>query len=114
MSTVLSYSPGQVATLVQQVLNLDGYRADGYAGPPIIARIVFPNLTLASGYPVAMTKLDTGLYNYSFRLPTGGASVGTYIVDIYWYHPNTLQLQQNFIQINVTSPYGVYSIAPVG
>jgi hypothetical protein len=115
MTTVLTYSPGQVATVVQEVLNLDGYRADGYTGAPIIARLFLPNLTLATtGYPVAMTKLDTGLYIHSFPLSIGATSVGSYLVDIYWYHPNTLKLQQNIIQIIANSPYGIYSVIPVG
>lgn len=114
MSTVLSYSPGQIATVAQQILNLDGYRVDGYGGAPIVAKVILPNLTLATGYPISMTRLDIGLYNYSFTLPTGPSSIGTYLVDLYWYHPDTFQLQQNFIQINVSSPYGVYSVIPVG
>lgn len=120
MSNILSHMPGQTVTIVQQVFNLDGYRQDGYdfinsglLGAPVIARIIFPNFTLAAGYPVSMTKLDTGLYSFSFRLPTGAASVGLYIVDIYWYHPNTLSLQQDITQILVTAPFGLYS-ATVG
>lgn len=117
MSDTLWYSPGQTVTIVQQVLNLDGYRADGYAfsgsgplGAPVIARLIYPDFTLAPAYPVAMTKLDTGLYTWSFTLPTGGAAVGTYIVDGYWYHPDTLQLQQDFTQIVVLAPFGLYSV----
>lgn len=117
MSNVLSYFPGQTVTIVQQVFNLDGYRADGYSfsesgplGAPVIARIIFPDLTLAAGYPVAMTKLDTGLYSFSFTLPTGAHAVGLYIVDIYWYHPSTLSLQQDITQILVNAPFGLYSI----
>jgi hypothetical protein len=117
MSTVLSHMPGQTVTIVQQVFNADGYRADGYdfsgsgpLGAPVIARIIFPGFTLALGYPVAMTKLDTGLYSFSFVLPTGAVSVGLYVVDIYWYHPTTLALQQDVVQILVTAPFGQYSI----
>jgi hypothetical protein len=114
MSTVLSHQPGQTATIVQQILNLDGYRADGYSfsgiGAPIIARIIYPNFMLAPNFPLIMTKLDTGLYSHSFTLPSGAAAVGLYIVDIYWYHPNTLSLQQEIVQINVTAPFGLYSI----
>lgn len=114
MSTVLSYFPGQKVTVIQQVFNSDGYRADGYMvdgySAPIVARIVFPDFSLAVGYPVAMTKLDTGLYSYSFTLPTGAASIGLYIIDIYWYHPTTLSLQQDISQVIVTAPFGQYSV----
>lgn len=117
MSNVLSHMPGQTVTIVQQVFNSDGYRADGYSftgsgpfGAPVIARVIFPNFTLAPAYPVAMTKLDTGLYSFSFVLPTGATSVGTYIVDGYWYHPSTHKLQQDVTQVVVTAPFGLYSI----
>jgi len=116
MSNILSYAPGQTVTIIQEILNLDGYRADGYAfygsgvlGVPVIARIIKPDLTLTTAYPAAMTQLDTGLYSFSFTLPTGAAAVGTYIVDGYWYHPSTLKLQQGFTQVVVTAPYGLYS-----
>jgi hypothetical protein len=119
MSYVLVYTPGQTATIIQQILTADGYRADGYSfagsGPngfPVIARIVFPNLTLAAGYPAAMTKLDTGLYYSKFILPTGSSAVGTYLVDGYWYNPTTLKLQQMVAEVVVTAPFGQYSVTP--
>lgn len=119
MANVLSYSPGQTVTIVQEILNLDGYRSDGYVfggsnGNPVIARIILPNLSLMDGYPATMNKLDVGLYNFSFILPTGAASVGTYIVDIYWYNPDTLFLQQTYQQILVNAPYGMYGTTIVG
>lgn len=113
MSHFLSCVPGQPVTVVQQVLNSDGYRADGYLGAPVIARIVYPDFSLAPGYPLSMFKLDTGLYAFSFVLPFGAAAVGVYIIDIYWYHPTTLALQQDIQQINVTAPYGLYSVNTV-
>lgn len=116
MSTVLAQMPGQVATIVWQVFNSDGYRADGYSisgsgldTAPVIARVVMPNLTLAANFPVSMLKLDTGLYSYNIQLPTGAIAVGTYIVDIYWYHPTTMALQQDVVLVTVTAPYGIYS-----
>jgi len=113
-TTVLSYMPGQTATIVQQTFNSDGYRADGYSpygfGDPVISRIIFPDQTFATGYPVPMNKLDVGLFNYSFKLPVGAAAVGTYIVDIYWYHPTTGQLQQDIVLVLVTAPFGLYGV----
>jgi len=116
MSTVLSHTPSQKVTIVQQVLNSDGYREDGYSfsgsglnGAPVITRIILPGFTLSAGYPATMNKLDTGLYTYSFFLPKGATAVGTYIVDISWYHPTTFALQQDFVQIEVTAPYGLFS-----
>jgi hypothetical protein len=122
MSTVLAQFPGQIVTVVQQVLNSDGYRADGYVvpgvsgpdGEPVIARVILPGLTLASGYPATMSQLDTGLYAFTFTLPSGAVSVGLYAVDIYWYNPSTYALQQELVFVNVTAPFGVYSIGVVG
>ena len=121
MSNVLELQPGQTATIIQQVLNADGYRQDGYSffgsgpnGVPVIARIIGPGFALLPNYPVAMAKLDTGLYAYSFILPTGGTSVGLYVVDIYWYHPTTFALQQDVTLLNVTAPFGIYSVIPTG
>jgi len=108
MTDILSYQPGQTATIVKQVF-ADGYRSDGYLGAPIIARIILPGFTLASGFPATMTKLDTGLYTYSFVIPTGAVAVGLYIVDIYWYDPITFALQQDAVLLNVSAPYGIYS-----
>lgn len=121
MSTVLAQMPGQNVTIIHQVLNIDGYRQDGYIvpgysgpnGEPVIARIVLPKFTLATGYPVTMVKLDTGLYAYSFTLPQGAASVGLYVVDIYWYHPTDFALQQDYVLVNVTAPFGLYTAIPV-
>lgn len=107
MSRVFTYQPGQTVAIVQQVLNLDGYRQDGYIytgvsgpnGEPNIARIIAPNLGLITGFPATMAKLDTGLYYCSFILPTGLAALGLYIIDIFWYHPTTFQLQQDIVEI---------------
>jgi hypothetical protein len=120
MSNILSHMPGQTVTIIQQVFNADGYRSDGYSfagsghlGAPVIARVIYPNFTLAPAFPAVMTKLDTGLYSFTFTLPVGATSIGTYIVDGYWYHPNTLKLQQDITQVVVTAPFGVYSTVAV-
>lgn len=120
MPTILNYSPGQTVSVIQQVFNSDGYRADGYnfsgsgpLGAPVISRIIYPNLSIAAGYPVAMRKLDTGFYIYTFTLPTGAAAVGTYVVDGYWYDPATFKLRQDYFQIVVSAQYGQYSIGTI-
>ena len=116
MTIVLSQMPGQVVTIVHQILNADGYRVDGYSPSgsgldtaPVIARVVLPNFTLASNFPVQMIKLDAGLYSYNIQIPHGAISVGLYIVDIYWYHPDTFSLQQDVVLINITAPFGIYN-----
>jgi hypothetical protein len=113
--------PGQTVTIVQQVFNLDGYRADGYDfsssgldGAPVIARVINPDFSLNTAFPAVMNKLDTGLYVLSFVLPSGAAAVGTYIVDGYWYHPTTLALQQTITEVVVNAPFGLYSVTAGG
>lgn len=117
MNTVLNYSPGQLATIVYQTLNALGERSDGYndgygmpAGPlPQITRIIFPNLSLAAGYPQYMTRLDVGLFMAQFTLPINASAVGTYIVDILFNNPDTGLYENDFVQILCSAPFGSYS-----
>lgn len=108
MSTVLNAFPGQKVTIVFETLNSLGVRADGYEAPQI-TRIIFPNLSLATGYPAFMTELDIGLYSASFTLPGNAAGVGTYIVDILYVDPDTNLGKQTFFQVVVTAPMGQYT-----
>lgn len=92
-ATELYYFPGQKATVFLETLDSNGVRADGYTPPdgyPIITRVIFPDLTLADGFPQNMTKLDTGLYFFQFTLPTGGSSIGSYGVDVTYNVPDIL------------------------
>jgi peptidoglycan hydrolase-like protein with peptidoglycan-binding domain len=122
MSTVLAQMPGQTVTIIQQILNADGYRQDGYIvpgysgpnGEPVISRILQPGFVPATGFPATMTQLDTGLYTYNFVLPSGASAVGIYVVDLFWYNPTTLSLQQDVVLINVTAPFGVYTATVSG
>ncbi len=63
-TTVLYYSPGQKATIFLETLNGSGVREDGYV--PAVTRVVFPDLSLAAGFPQNMVKLDVGLYFFQF------------------------------------------------
>jgi hypothetical protein len=112
MSSILSYSPGQQATIVFETL--DGYnqRADGYMVPSI-ARIIFPNLYLAAGYPQNMARIDVGLYAFQFTIPTEASAVGSYIVDILYYDPDTGEPGSTFFQVIVSAPFGQYSISTI-
>lgn len=117
MSTVLAQLPGRNVTIFQQVVNSDGVQEDGHIvpgssgpnGEPVIARIILPDLTLDPGYPAVMNRLDTGIYTFIVALPSNAVSIGVYAVDIYWYHPTTLQLQQELVLINVSAPFGLYT-----
>jgi len=113
-ATQLYYFPGQKATVFLETK--DGYvRADaslpfdGYA-VPVITRVVFPDLSLAAGFPKPMIKLDTGLYFFQFTLPTGGSSVGSYLVDVTYNVPNTSYFTTKLYQLIVTAPFGNFGV----
>lgn len=111
-SDILSYQPGQLVTFYKEIK--DGYNQrtdDGYI--PVIARVIYPGLCLAPGYPLNMTRVDVGLYYFQLTLPSGAAAVGTYFVDIVSLDPSTLLLVNDSRQIVVTAPYGNYSATPV-
>jgi hypothetical protein len=109
MSFILQQSPGQTVTVVFETLDGYGSRADGYS-IPVISRIIFPNLSLASGYPKSMNRIDVGLFNFSFTLPSLATAVGSYIVDVSYQNPDTGLPEQTFFQVVVTAPFGQYSI----
>jgi hypothetical protein len=114
MIQTLNYFPGQVATIFLEIL--DGYGRVDSDTLPVVNRIILPNFTLAAGYPTTMFKVDVGLYYYQFTLPTGGAAVGSYLVDVSFdnltadgYADNTA-----LYQILVQAPFGNFSTTVVG
>src|ERR1700722_13522213 len=113
MFNTIQYAPGQLATVFLETLDGYGQRADGYI-IPVITRLVFPDLTLAAGYPTNMTQLDVGLYYYHFVLPTGAVSIGSYLLDIAYANPTTAYINTALYQIIVTAAYGVYGAMTAG
>lgn len=109
MTQALYYSPGQVATVILETFNSDGYRQDS-SSLPIVSRIIFPSFTLAANYPQSMVKLDTGLYYYQFTLPTGATAIGSYIVDVIYSDPVTSILKETAYQIICNAPYGNFGV----
>ncbi len=114
--TTLHYFPGQKATIFLETLNpttfarQDGYDLlDGYDGYPVIDRVIFPDLSLAVGFPTHLAKLDNGLYFYQFTLPLGAASVGSYLVDGYYNEPVSGIRFSFLYQIIVNAPFGNYN-----
>jgi len=105
MTQTLSYFPGQLVTIFLEVKTIDGYRADSLT-VPMVTRIIFPGFTLASGYPSAMTNLDTGLYYAQFTIPTGATAVGSYLVDVAYTNPTTSIINYEIYQVVVTAPFG--------
>jgi hypothetical protein len=110
MTETLSYFPGQLVTVFQEMKDINGVRTDGY-GAPVVSRIVLPTMTLASGYPQTMTRLDIGLYYFQFTLPTGAASVGSYLVDISFLNPTTGLPNNSTYQVVVTAPFGNFGVS---
>lgn len=104
-------NPGQTVSLVVQTVDGYGTRADGYEVPKVDA-IYFPNSTAASGYPQNMTLVSTGLYRFTFTLPSGSSALGTFIASVSWPHPEFSHLQYEVFLINVAMPFGNISISP--
>lgn len=110
MPTVLNYTPGQQVTVFQEVKDGYGNRTDdGYT--PVVTRVIVPGFTLAIGYPVAMARLDTGLYYYQFTLPNGAAAVGSYLVDISYLNPVNSVINTSTYQVVVTAPFGNFGVS---
>jgi hypothetical protein len=111
MSTSIFSNPGQTVRLVVQVLDSYGNRSDGYV--PLVTSVYFPNLSLASGYPIAMTRIDTGLYIHGLTLPTGNSSLGTYIANVYSKEVGSGLIKWEVFQIQVARPFGNSSVVPL-
>lgn len=108
MTQILSYFPGQQVTVFLETKAIDGYRVDSPT-IPMVTRIIFPGFTLAADYPSAMTQLDIGLYYAQFVIPTGAASVGSYLVDVSYTNPSTSVINTETYQIIVNAPFGNFS-----
>jgi hypothetical protein len=111
VSQILFYQPGQLATITLDI-TVNGVRSDGYDYPtllPYVNRILFPSLMEAANYPQNMSRLDIGLYSYSFTLPQGAIAVGSYLADVVVYDPVTGNPVTILYQIVCTAPFGLYS-----
>ena len=107
MTDILQYTPGQVVTIYQEVLDGYGIRTnDGYI--PVVDRVIFPDFSVSPAYPQTMTQFDVGLYHFQFTLPTGAVSVGSYFVDVQYLNPVTSLITTRGIQVIVNAPYGNY------
>jgi len=83
-------------------------RADGYV--PIVKNVIFPDLSLAAGYPQPMVRLNTGLYASGLQLPTGVDALGTYVATVFWME-NDNPIWETFA-INVARPFGISTVTP--
>lgn len=114
MGQVFNFFPGQTATFFLQTLDGYGNRANSDM-LPVITRVILPNLSLATGYPASMSYFDVGLYYGQFQIPTGGAAVGTYLVDVYFDNPaDGYGPKHEIIHLTVQAPFGNFSVLAVG
>jgi hypothetical protein len=127
----ISANTGQLVRIVIQTIDgygnrcdLDGYGypiLDGYGNPansytdgyvaPVVESVLLPDLTWATGYPQAMTRLSLGLYASSLILQNGVSAVGTYIVSVRRLD-NEIVVWDTYV-INVGRPFGITSVTPV-
>jgi len=111
MTVGLFANPGQTIVLAVEILNSGGSRTDGYAAT--LDFVLDPSGAALSGYPAAMTRVTTGLYNIGVDIPSGLLSVGTYIASVSWAHPTTSATQYQLFLINVALPFGTYTATAV-
>lgn len=111
MTTSFNALPGQTITLCIQVVDNTGKLHDGYQAPTLDF-IKLPNGSSASGYPVVMTEIITGIWKISLVIPSGITAIGTYICSISYPDPDTAVFQNELFLINVILPFGVSSVTP--
>lgn len=109
--------PGQTVTVVLQTLDGYGSRGDGYQTPQV-EFIQLPSGAMASGYPLDMTRVATGVYKHSFTLSKGVSSLGSYIVSVVWpdivtFYWDAPYLQYELYLVNVSPAFGNSSVVPL-
>ena len=107
----INTSPGNRITLVVQIVDGYGTRADGYQAPQVDYFLNPSNADILGG-AVFMTKVGTGIYRRSFTLPSGASTIGTYIASVSWPHPDTARFQYDVFLIQVSLPFGNSSVSP--
>lgn len=102
---------GHTVTLTATVRDVDGYLADS-STTPVIQFIADPNDDALPGFPVDMTRISTGIYEYDFAVPSGLAYVGTYTASITWPFPDTFEPQYLYILIFASYPLRNSYVSP--
>ena len=104
-------NPGQTVRLTVQVLDGYGNRSDGYV--PQVTKVFFPDLSIAAGYPQAMTRIDVGLYVHGLVIPTGPESLGTFVASVQSQVVGTGAPDWQVFSIQVARPFGNSSVSPL-
>lgn len=110
--TSIFANPGQAVTIVVQTT--DGYtgaRVDDFV--PVVMEVLFPDRSVAEGFPQPMVRLNTGLYAYTLNIPTGPTSLGTFIASTYFVEPGTGLGVWQLFSIQVARPFGNSSASPI-
>lgn len=103
---------GEPVTIFLEITNSSGERKDPLS-TPIVAKIIFPDLTAAVSYPQRMVKLDTGIYTHKFVLPTDYKLFGSYLIDVLYNDPDTTAARNKLYQVVVNPQQVTYSISAV-
>lgn len=104
---ILQYFPGQRVTLFLEVV--DGYGRVDSLSTPQIDGILMPDFTAMVGYPQNMIRLGTGLYYHQFMLPTGAASVGSFLAEASYNYQDGYVNSQLY-QIVVNAAFGNFGV----
>ncbi len=119
----LSYYPGQVATILLEIKDADGYFIDSLTTPLITHILGFTAVDGYSsydGYCVAggtnqqpMTKISTGNYFGKFTLPKTSTSLGSYLVNVQYQDPINNFLKSKNYSLMLNAPHGNFGpVAP--
>lgn len=112
MVTSLFANPGQKVIIGLQVTDSTGALHDGYQAPTVDF-VSMPDGYMASGYPVNMSEITSGIWKHSLTVPPGRSGVGSYLISCSWPHPDTAIFQNELFILNVALPFGNTSIIPV-
>lgn len=115
MDQILSYFPGQKATIFLETKTSDGYRADSLV-LPFISNIfkfaspdgytIYDGYLGLDGYNQPFTRISIGLYFAQITLPKTASSVGSYLVDATYVNPNNGFPNTQTYQLIVNAPFG--------
>lgn len=108
-ATAIFANPGQTVRLTIQTVDGYGDRADGYV--PIVQQVLFPDLSIAQGYPQSMARVGKGLYIHGLVIPTGVAFLGTFIASVYYEEAGGKRWETFTIQ--VARPFGNTTVSPL-
>lgn len=115
MDQILSYFPGQKATIFLETKTTDGYRANSTT-PPFVSRIfgftsvdgyaLYDGYLRLDGYNQPFTNIAVGMYFAQVTLPKMAAAVGSYFIDASYTRPVDGYPATQTYQIIVNAPFG--------